>query len=42
LHHLCWQVEISDSPELGGRSLFVLQFSIADAANAALPGVWKT
>jgi hypothetical protein len=42
LHHLCWQVEISDSPELGGRSLFVLQFSIAEAANAALPGVWKT
>jgi hypothetical protein len=29
LGHLCWNVEISDSPEPGGRTLFVLQFSIA-------------
>jgi hypothetical protein len=28
LHYISWQVEVSDSPELGGRSLFVLQFSI--------------
>jgi hypothetical protein len=26
--HLCWEVEVSDSPELGGRPLFVLQFSV--------------
>jgi hypothetical protein len=29
LRHIRWQVEVSDSPELGGRSLFVLQFSAA-------------
>ncbi|UPK38143.1 hypothetical protein IVB18_13235 [Bradyrhizobium sp. 186] len=29
LRHICWQVQVSDSPELGGRSLFVLQFSVA-------------
>ncbi|BBB94986.1 hypothetical protein ABIF38_001340 [Bradyrhizobium japonicum] len=29
LRHLRWHVEISDSPEPGGQSLFVLQFSIA-------------
>ncbi|MCP3398641.1 MULTISPECIES: DUF6894 family protein [unclassified Bradyrhizobium] len=27
--HISWQVEVSDSPELGGRSLFILQFSLA-------------
>ncbi|OAF10764.1 hypothetical protein AYJ54_10505 [Bradyrhizobium centrolobii] len=27
--HLSWQVQVSDSPDLGGRSLFVLQFSVA-------------
>ncbi len=29
MDHLCWQVEVTDSPELGGRPLFVLQFSVA-------------
>lgn len=28
LHRHSWHVEISDSPELGGQSLFALQFSI--------------
>lgn len=27
--HLFWQVEVSDSPGLGGRSLFILRFSVA-------------
>lgn len=29
LPHVFWQIEVSDSPELGGRSLFILQFSVA-------------
>ena len=31
LSHISWQVEVSDSGNLGGRSLFVLQFSVAGA-----------
>ncbi|MCP3369503.1 DUF6894 family protein [Bradyrhizobium cajani] len=27
--HVFWQVEVSDSPKLGGHSLFILQFSVA-------------
>ncbi|PSO26024.1 hypothetical protein [Bradyrhizobium sp. MOS002] len=30
LQHISWQVEVSDNPELGGRSLFVLQFSVQE------------
>ncbi|HEV2159851.1 DUF6894 family protein [Bradyrhizobium sp.] len=29
LPHVSWQVEVSDSPRLGGRSLLILQFSVA-------------
>jgi hypothetical protein len=30
LPHVFWRVEVSDSPALGGRSLFVLQFAVAE------------